>query len=318
MKFSIGMPAFKVKYLNEAISSILTQTYKDYELIVINDCSPDNVEEVVLAFNDKRIKYYKNEKNLGAESIVKSWNKCLEKARGEFFILMADDDRIESKYLEEFNTLMNKYPGLDVYQCRCKIINENSIPIGLSPLCNEYESVYDSIWHRIKGFRTQFISNFVYRTEHLKKEGGFYDVPLAWGSDDISAFVAASKKGVAYTKEPVFSYRKSPLSITSSGNLLKKLEAINDVKLWYTNFLKNEVSDENDKILRESIKDYLPKYIKKKIIESLNNSFSGKPVNTIITAVSHKKEYNINNSDILLGMFFSIQNKLAKYVFKTN
>jgi glycosyltransferase involved in cell wall biosynthesis len=317
MKYSIGVPAYKVKYLNEAISSILSQTYTDYELIIVNDCSPDNVEQVVLSYDDNRIRYYKNEKNLGAESIVKSWNKCLEKARGEFFILMADDDRIESNYLEEFNTLMNKYPGLDVYQCRCKIINEDSKPIGLSPLCNEFESVYDSIWHRIKGFRSQFISNFVYRTEHLNKEGGFYDVPLAWGSDDISAFVAASKKGTAYTKEPVFNYRESPISITSNGNLLKKLEAINNVNLWYSNFLKYDVSDEHNKILQKMIIDYYPRYFKKKKIESLRNSFSSNPVKTIITAVINKKEYSINNSDILLGIFYSIQNKIVKNTFAT-
>lgn len=62
---SIGIPAYKATYLKEAIDSVLNQTYTKFELIIVNDKSPENIEEIISTYNDKRIRYYKNEDNLG-------------------------------------------------------------------------------------------------------------------------------------------------------------------------------------------------------------------------------------------------------------
>jgi glycosyltransferase involved in cell wall biosynthesis len=91
--FSIGIPAFKAKYLNECIDSILRQTYANFELIIVNDASPEDLETIVKSFTDSRIKYYCNDKNFGAEHVVDNWNKCLSIATGDFFVLMGDDDK---------------------------------------------------------------------------------------------------------------------------------------------------------------------------------------------------------------------------------
>ncbi|MFP3467945.1 glycosyltransferase family 2 protein, partial [Leifsonia sp. SIMBA_070] len=82
MKYSIGIPAFKGRYLSECINSILSQTFTDFELIVVNDCSPDGIFEIVNGFNDPRISYYENEVNTGAENVIDNWNKCLNFAKG--------------------------------------------------------------------------------------------------------------------------------------------------------------------------------------------------------------------------------------------
>ena len=107
MKYSIGIPAFKARFLKECIDSILSQTFNDFELIIINDCSPDEILKIVNEYNDSRIKYYENESNTGAENVIDNWNKCLGLAKGDFFILMGDDDKLEPNYLEEFNNLIN-------------------------------------------------------------------------------------------------------------------------------------------------------------------------------------------------------------------
>jgi len=65
---SVLMPVYNTQetHLREAIDSILNQTFKDFELLILNDYSTDpNVEKVVLSYNDKRIKYSKNEQNMG-------------------------------------------------------------------------------------------------------------------------------------------------------------------------------------------------------------------------------------------------------------
>lgn len=89
---SVLMPVYNTKesHLREAIESILKQTHTDFELLILNDCSTDpNVERVVLSYRDKRVKYEKNEQNLG---ISGSRNKLVRMARGKYVAVMDHDD----------------------------------------------------------------------------------------------------------------------------------------------------------------------------------------------------------------------------------
>ena len=66
MKFSVTIPAYKSRYLREAIQSIASQTIDNWELIIVDDCSPEDIRSVVEPFmTDSRIRYYRNEKNCG-------------------------------------------------------------------------------------------------------------------------------------------------------------------------------------------------------------------------------------------------------------
>ena len=102
MKFTIAIPAYKRTFLKECIDSILAQTYKDFELIIINDASPEDLDSVVECYKDSRIRYYVNETNCGALNVVDNWNKCLDYALGEYLILMGDDDKLLPYCLEEY------------------------------------------------------------------------------------------------------------------------------------------------------------------------------------------------------------------------
>lgn len=91
-KISVLMPLYNTNelYLREAIESIINQSYRDFELILINDSSTDeNVEKVALSYTDKRIRYYKNEANLG---ISATRNKLLDLSTGEYLAIMDHDD----------------------------------------------------------------------------------------------------------------------------------------------------------------------------------------------------------------------------------
>ena len=68
--FSITIPAYKRAFLQECIQSVLTQTYADFELVIVNDHSPEDLDEIVNGFHDERIRYYKNEMGFGAEHVV--------------------------------------------------------------------------------------------------------------------------------------------------------------------------------------------------------------------------------------------------------
>lgn len=250
ISFSVLVPAYKAEFLKECIDSILSQTYNNLELIIVNDASPQDIDSIVDSYSDDRIRYYKNEKNIGAINLVDNWNKCLSYAKGDYVICMGDDDKLLPNCLEEYNKLINQYPGIGLLHGWTEIIDENSKLFQMTAMRGLYESVYSLCWHRISGLYRQYVGDFCYEREWLTKNSGFYKIPLAWGSDDITAYIGASKNGVANTQVPVFQYRSNRYSVTSTGNASIKINAINETIEWLKVFLNHNVYNEIDDFFR--------------------------------------------------------------------
>jgi glycosyltransferase involved in cell wall biosynthesis len=87
---SVAIPTYRgAAHLAAAIESVLAQTFSDYELIIVDDNSPDNTANIVASYPDPRIRYLRNENNLGPQG---NWNRCLDEARGKYFKLLPQDD----------------------------------------------------------------------------------------------------------------------------------------------------------------------------------------------------------------------------------
>lgn len=87
---SIIMPSYNTgKFIKETINSVIAQTYSNWELIIVDDCSTDNTDEIVKSINDNRIIYLKNETNSGAAI---SRNKALREAKGRWIAFLDSDD----------------------------------------------------------------------------------------------------------------------------------------------------------------------------------------------------------------------------------
>lgn len=222
MKFSITIPAYKQKYLYEAIESCLAQTFKDFELIIVDDASPEDLKSEVDKFQDTRIRYYRNEKNCGALNVVDNWNICLGYAKGDYVICMGDDDRLLPNCLEEYSKLIDKYPDLDIYHGMTEIIDENSKVTNMQEARPEREGIYSMIIGRLRNCRMQYIGDWLFKRSALQQINGYVKMPMAWGSDDLTAYTIAKNKGVANTQIPVFQYRISSLTISNSGHYREK------------------------------------------------------------------------------------------------
>jgi glycosyltransferase involved in cell wall biosynthesis len=105
---SVIMPVYNAgKYVKEAIESISNQTFSDWELIIIDDCSTDNSVEIIQSFHDKRIIFLKNEINLG---VSKTSNRGMRIARGKFLTRMdADDISLPDRFKKQVEFL-EKHP----------------------------------------------------------------------------------------------------------------------------------------------------------------------------------------------------------------
>ncbi len=113
-KVSVLTPLYNTNpsFLKEMIESILNQTFKDFEFLLLND-SPENKElkKIVESYNDRRIIYLENEKNLG---ISKSRNKLLELAKGEYIAIFDHDDISLPERLEKQVDFLDKNPGTGI------------------------------------------------------------------------------------------------------------------------------------------------------------------------------------------------------------
>lgn len=94
---SVCIPAYRgARHIGEAIESVLAQSFADFELLVLDDASPDDTAQVVLRYRDPRIRFLRNERNAGVQA---NWNRCLELARGRYFKLLPQDDALAAECL---------------------------------------------------------------------------------------------------------------------------------------------------------------------------------------------------------------------------
>lgn len=242
-KYTFLLPAYKIEFFQEALKSILNQTYKDFKLIIQDDCSPYDLKSIVdLYSTDRRIYYYRNEENIGGKSLVKCWNKLLSKANSEYIILASDDDVYDVYFLEEIDKLTIKYPQVNLIRSRVQRVNEKNEIVQKDAIYEEFVSELEFIAQQYYNNKIQCISNFIFRTQVLKAKGGFVDFPLAWYSDYATPIIM-SEQGVVNTKNSLFSFRESDINISSYTNessyraKLKTIACIN-YKIWFDNYFK--------------------------------------------------------------------------------
>lgn len=310
IKFSILIPAFKINFLKECLLSIVNQTDSDFEVIIVDDHSPENIKQIVAEVNDNRIKYYRNEQNCGAKNVVDNWNICLRYASGDFVLCMGDDDVLAPDCLEVYGQLIEKYPNLGVYHTRSYIIDEESKPFRATELRSEKENTLDLIWRSINGGCTQFIGDFLYNRQMLLNDGGFYKLPFAWGSDYLSAFIGSTHGGIVHTNKPLFRYRKNRYTISSSSNADEKIKAQHELYDWMDKFVTEyNPQNEDERVSKTMILDNLGVARKKALAFELMIDMQSSGITGFLDWITHTSKYNISIPLVFYSYIQSLKSK---------
>lgn len=111
-------------FLKKQLTDILKQSFTDFAIIISDNDSEGSAREVIEAFGDSRIQYYKNDSNLG---MVQSFNKSLQRARSEYVVMITDDDPVYPDMLQRLYSLTLQYPGYGMYIGGCDIRCENPV-----------------------------------------------------------------------------------------------------------------------------------------------------------------------------------------------
>ncbi len=129
IKVTVLLPVYNAaEFLREAIDSILSQTFSDFELLIINDGSTDSSAQIIASFADKRIRVLNNERNIG---IIATLNRGIEEARGEYIARMDADDISFPERLSKQVQALDSDPHISVISCFVDFINVDGRVTGV-------------------------------------------------------------------------------------------------------------------------------------------------------------------------------------------
>jgi glycosyltransferase involved in cell wall biosynthesis len=180
IKLSVIMPVYNAgELLKESMESVLNQTFRDFEFVIINDCSTDNSLKTIKAFQkkDKRIRIINNKENLG---VKKSLNKALELSKGEYVARMdADDISLPDRFKIQVNYL-DRNPEIFLIGGSAIVINQEGKRWGVFEKYDNYRKIAkrlqktNCIIHPLIMFRNTH--EFFYREKFIRSED--YDLYL--------------------------------------------------------------------------------------------------------------------------------------------
>lgn len=214
---SVIMPSYNTaSYISASIKSVLAQTYSNWELIIVDDCSTDNTDAIVAGFKDARIKFFKNIKNSGA---ALTRNRALREAKGEWIAFLDSDDLWLPEKLERQIMFMKKNGYVFSYH-QFEKIDEDSKKIGIlvtGPDIVSRKMMYNYCY---PGCLT-----FMYNAEVM----GLVQIKDIKKNNDYAILLQLCKKANCYLlKENLAQYRIRKKSI-SHDKFIKKLRSHYDL-----------------------------------------------------------------------------------------
>lgn len=227
---SIIVPVYNVeKYIDCCISSIINQTYTNFELILIDDGSPDNCPSICDNWEkkDNRIKVL-HKKNGGLSD---ARNYGVKYAKGEYITFIDSDDYVNSKYLEKLYNII-KTCNADIACAKHKYFSENDNLINQDILTdNTIVSDYKESCKEL--FTTQKISTMAWGKLYAKNIVDLFEFPIGKNHEDtatICKYLYSSSKfknRIAISQDKIYYYRQTNSSITST----KSIKNLSD-SLW--------------------------------------------------------------------------------------
>lgn len=224
---SIVVPVFNPHpvYFPQAIASILGQSFRDFELIVVEDPSASSGRALLAAVSDPRLNYIVNGERT---SLPRQHNRGLAEARGRFICRFDADDVCEPQRVERELAFLQANPDIDVVGSFLTVIDEHSATIGT----RRYPTGHAAIVSAMRRFNPIANSTVMFRREVYERFGGWRDSALPAQDYEWYSRLAAGGARFANLEEPLVRYRLHGGSIKSSqlrGTILTTI----DVKRTY-------------------------------------------------------------------------------------
>jgi len=245
-KVSVIVPSYNhERFLPQRLDSILRQTYRDFELIILDDASTDRspqVLEELLRNEDRRhprIQLLLAQRN--SQSVFKQWNRGIALARGEYIWIAESDDYADPRFLETLVKVLEEHPDIGLVKCRSITVDENSRPIpgvGEHPVTRDWS--HDFILPGAEDCRLQLThgtsianASAVLFRRQLYLDAGWADPSYRMCADWLQWARMMLRADFAYVSTPLNYYRWHQDTVRKKclGNVIQDLEELK-VRAW--------------------------------------------------------------------------------------
>jgi glycosyltransferase involved in cell wall biosynthesis len=219
---SIGIPTYNraSSYLKDALRSAVNQTYKNIEIIISDNCSSDNTESAVKEFGDSRIRYFRQKQNIGATN---NYNFCLDQSRGEYFLLLLDDDLVDDDFVATCMDAVRARGVVGVIFTGARQINAAGKVLSVAYNTVSGYSTADFILGWFDGKVPLYLCNTLFKTDRLKQLGGFHSKTNMY--EDVVAYVQlASRYGRIDIVDAKASFRRHGSNLGSATHYFEWCE----------------------------------------------------------------------------------------------
>ncbi|MEO7975761.1 glycosyltransferase family 2 protein [Flavobacterium sp.] len=231
---AIVIPYYKSCFFKETLDSLLNQTNQQFKVYIGDDASPENPDNLLDDFKGLlNFEYHRFENNLGSQSLVSQWKRCINLIRDEDWIMiLGDDDVLEENVVEAFYNNLDEIEQekVDVIRFATRIIDVNGQYISDIYFHPKLEKAVDAFWRKFMGKTRSSLSEYIVKRKSLFKFG-FREYPLAWHSDDMAWLEFSDFKRIYTINSAKLYIRLSEKSI--SGNKDNNYQKKTASKLFY-------------------------------------------------------------------------------------
>ncbi len=236
----------RAEYIKETIESALNQSYTNYEIIIVNDGSTDNTEEVVKSVQSNKIRYYLKDHTNAPDTR----NYALKHAKGDFILWLGDDDILHKDILKIYIDELNKYPDVDIFYCKLIAFNENKGTIRDFIYKDWYNKQDELAAFLIIGQPVPDGGSLIKRK--IYNEVGIFNIEFNRAQDyEFYSRVFTTKKyNAKYIDEYLYKYRihdknitlnlSGQINLTYEKKILRKLISNNSLELFFPRLSYNE------------------------------------------------------------------------------
>lgn len=254
MKLSIIVPVYNTKnQIDTCIKSIVNQIDREVEVIIINDSSTDNSEEIILEYKNQypNIKYYSKKENTG---LADTRNIGIDKAKGEYIMFVDSDDYIEKDLLKNLNKYMKD--NIDVIKFKLNVKYDNSSYTVDGPIFSKTdgETAFNLLAFEDVMFDSACI--YLFKREFLLKNNFKFKVGTYHEDFGLVPLVILQAKSVVSTNIKGYYYIQTNNSITRNSNNEKTIKKFEDALLHYDNMLQSISKLNISKKTKQNIKIY--------------------------------------------------------------
>lgn len=286
-KYTIILPVRNgSNHIEECIRGILSQSFKDFDLVILENCSTDSTKTIIDSFHDSRIKVYFADKPL---TIEENWQRILAIDKGEFITLTGHDDIFDENYLLYMDELISRHPEASLYQAHFRYIDSQGKEIGkcrrMAEIQNATEVIHNFLCNKIDLMGT----GFMMRSRDYNRVGGIPPYPNLLFADMELWIRLAQKSCLAVDNRETFAYRKHVSATTSTSTDAKFLQAF-DLLVQYLLKLKTTHPELAPVIIEDSI-ELFRQYCQGITHRILRTPWNKRKVPSVSEIIDHFREY---------------------------